>query len=358
MKTSPALPSLLHRLFRGLLPALPFLTLLPTLPAQDQAPAPKPQPPVYSFLWKVEKEGLATSYLFGTMHTPDPRVNSLHPKVKEVLSAADAFYAELAMDDMGELEAGVTEVGILPAGETLEDLIGFEAYEDLGKVLERYSLPPGMLQRLRPFMAEATLGQLELMQEMRAGKKALDERLYLVSKGKGKEVGGVETIAEQINMLAYSRTEEEQIDGLQRALKKELARKEGEPSGLSKLTAAYLTGSEARIWATVSEDFDTSNEGDLKFYRALIPDRNKVMATRSGKLMLEHPQKSYVFAFGTLHFLNDVGVPALLREQGFSVTRLLAPADNLELPEEEIEEATDEAVGALEGQLQGLGGGR
>ena len=102
----------------------------------------------------------------------------------------------------------------------------------------------------------------------------------------------------------------------------------------------------------------STNEADLRFYEALLPKRNVNMAVRSARLMEDYPEKSYVFAYGTLHFIGRDSVPDLLREQGYTVTRLLAPPDNEVLQEEEVEEAAEEALDALGGQLQGLGGSR
>lgn len=348
----------IHRLVPPWIPQglIPLLVLAAPAVAQESEPA--PAPPSHAFLWKVEKEGQVPSYLFGTMHTPDPRVNSLHPEVKRVLKAADAFYSELPLDDTSELEGKMMEVGMLPAEESLDALIGEEATKHLGEVLGRYGMPAGVFNRMRPFMAEVAIGQLEMMPLMAQGKKALDVRLYLVSKNQGKEVGGVETIDEQIQVLAHTRTQEEAIDSLRRTLKGEVERDPAEPSSLARLTEAYLSGSEARIWATVSEEFDFENEADLRFYEALLPKRNVNMAVRSARLMEGNPEKTYVFAYGTLHFIGRDSVPDLLREQGYTVTRLLAPPDNEVLLEEEVEEAAEEALDALGGQLQGLGGSR
>ena len=73
------------------------------------------------------------------------------------------------------------------------------------------------------------------------------------------------------------------------------------------------------------EDFDPEDPIDVKFMKALLDVRNVHMADRSGKLMNEHPEKSYVFAFGALHMVGDNNVVQLLRDRGFQVTRLTAP---------------------------------
>lgn len=328
---------------RFLRPLLPLLVLAAPLAAQDSAP--KPEPPEFTFLWKIEKEGLATSYLLGTMHTPDPRINALHPSVKEALNTADAFYAEVKMDEMDALQTKIMEIGMLPEGSSMETLLGEESYSDLAKVLEPHGIPVGMFNRMRPFMVELTVGQLELMPLLAKGGKPLDERLYAVAQHKGMEVGGVETFEEQIHVLAEVRTDEEVVFSLKETLKKELARSPEEPSSMEQLTEIYLSGNESRMEQFAKSEMDFDIPGTERFYNALLPKRNVNMAKRSAKLMQEHAAKKYVFAFGALHFLGEDGVPQLLRNHGFTVTRLHAPVDNLNWIDQD---AMDEAMEALE----------
>lgn len=320
----------------------PLFTLLAlAVPAAAQDPAPAPEPPEFTFLWKIEKEGLATSYLLGTMHTPDPRINALHPAVKQALNDADAFYTEVKMDETDAMQTQVMEIGMLPDGVTLASQLGEEGYANLAKVLEPHGLPVGMLNRMRPFMVELTVGQLELMPLLAQGGKPLDERLYLVAQHKNMEVGGVETLEEQIHVLAEVRTDEEVLFSLKDMLKKELARDPNEPSALTRLTEIYLSGNESRMHQFALNEMDFEVPGTEKYYNALIPERNVNMAVRSAKLMQDHAAKKYVFAFGAMHFLGEDGVPQLLRNHGFTVTRLHAPIDNLNWSGENEEEAVE-----------------
>jgi len=328
--------------FRFLRPLIPLLTLLIPIAAQDSAP--KPEPPEFTFLWKVEKEGFATSFLFGTMHTPDPRINSLHAGVKKALNEADAFFTEVEMDKMDALEAQVMEVAMLPPGETIEAMLGEEGYDDLANVLRPHGLPPGMLNRMRPFMVEMTIGQLELLPLLAQGGKPLDERLYAVAMHKGMEVGGVETVEEQIHVIAEVRTDAEVLNSLKILLKDELARDPREPSSIAQLTEIYLSGNESHMESFMRAEMDFDVPGTERFFNALIPERNVNMAKRSAKLMNEHAEKAYVFAFGAMHFLGKEGVPQLLRNHGFTVTRLHAPMDNLtwtEKEESDLQDAVD-----------------
>jgi len=49
------------------------------------------------FLWKIEGNGPPT-YLYGTIHVPDPRVTELPSAVKAAFGASQAVFTEIRMD--------------------------------------------------------------------------------------------------------------------------------------------------------------------------------------------------------------------------------------------------------------------
>lgn len=307
---------------RRFLPILPLFLLPLTAPAVAQEPA-KVEPPQHTFLWKVEREGLATSWLLGTIHVPDERVNTLHPEVKAALEAADAFYGEIALDNMSALGEQLMAVGTFDDGRSLQEVLPEELWKRLDLRLAKHGMTAQMMNRFKPFMVSLTLAQLDMLPS--AGKQALDERLFRVSKAKGKEVGGVEQIEEQIEALANTLTLEESVELLGEALDDmDLADQRG-VSDLERLLRAWLSGSEEYVLAVAMESWDVENPRDRRMYEALLIDRNVHMAERSANKLQESPGKSFVFAFGTFHFVGERSVVELLRKDGFTVTRMLAP---------------------------------
>src|ERR671927_413740 len=67
-----------------------------TAPAQVRA-TDKP------FLWRID--GPVPSYLYGTVHVPDPRVLELPEVVRKAFDASDVFNAEIPLDP--ETQAGM-----------------------------------------------------------------------------------------------------------------------------------------------------------------------------------------------------------------------------------------------------------
>lgn len=296
-------------------------------PAQQPAQKPKLEKPEHAFIWKIEKEGLTPSYLFGTMHVPDKRFVKFNDTVKAAFKNADAVYTELDMDALAgpDTAALMREIGFYAPGEgNLVDALGPEAYANLKQVVEHYAvMPVGMLHGMRPFMASMTLAQIAVQAEYPVG-EALDAKIWNAAKKAEKEIGGVETFQEQIDAMTVL-TEAEAIVALKKQLETTLEDIAVKRNRMQELAEAYLAGNEAAMLVLVMEDYDPEDPISVKSMKALLDVRNEKMAARSGKLMMENPDKSYVFVFGTLHMIGKHNVGELLQGLGFKVTRLTAP---------------------------------
>ena len=313
---------------KRILPFLPFLFPFLASPAaaQESAAAPKkPDPPQHTFLWKVERKDMATNYLFGTIHVPDDRIHALHADVKAALDQADALIGELDLTDTKEMEEKVMAAGMLPEGQSLKSLLPADLYQDLDDLVTPYGLRAALLDRFQPFMVALTLAQLEVLNDIAAGKKALDMRLFMVANHKGIQVGGVETVDEQVEALAHTLTLEESIVSLRKTVDQLKDAKERGVGELERIMMAWLSGSERYLLALALESWNPEDPLDKRTREALLLNRNRNMAARSAKMMREHPATKHVFAFGTFHFLGEGSVVELLRKDWFTVTRLLAP---------------------------------
>jgi uncharacterized protein YbaP (TraB family) len=220
----------------------------------------------------------------------------------------------------------IQEIGMYKEGEgNLKDALPAESYAQLKQVVTDYfGYPVEIVHGFRPFMASMNLEQFAVMREYGVG-DALDTKIWNAAKKAGKEIGGVETLDEQLAAMSVL-TEEEATAALIKSLDRRVKDIAEERVRISELAELYLAGDEGAMLAYVLEDFDPEDPIEAKFMKALLDDRNVRMADRSAKLMKENPGKSYVFAFGTLHMLGKKNVTELLRARGFQVTRLTAPA--------------------------------
>src|ERR1700675_4439038 len=85
------------------------------------------------FLWRIE--GPVPSYLYGTVHVPDPRVLELPEVVRRAFDASDVFNAEIPLD--AATQAGLLGKVMLPAGQDLRKIAGEEVFARLVKAIAK-----------------------------------------------------------------------------------------------------------------------------------------------------------------------------------------------------------------------------
>jgi uncharacterized protein YbaP (TraB family) len=304
---------------------------------QEPAVRPAAPPPVADnkapvpFLWRVDGAG-APAYLFGTIHVPDPRVLTLAPPVKEAFARAGAVYTEIPLDLGTEVALG--EQLLLGSHTRLRDIIGEPLFQRLTGVVSQSlaaKLPPegvsllvGMLDRLKPWAAMAQVALIDYLPDLAAGRQALDAALYADARAAKKTVGGIESLVEQVAAFeAFTLPEQTELlrsalDDLERDRAKGI-------TPADRLVTAYRAGNLDALSALL----DDGTEDPVlarKFRDKLVVERNARMAKRIATIRRTRPTEVQFFAIGALHMAGNDGVPALLARDGFTVTRVVAPA--------------------------------
>ena len=301
------------------------------LPAQAPTPTSTPTatpavaPPTQverPLLWRIELA--PPSYLFGTIHLPDERVNKLPPVVADVFDRCDALYTELPME-MAQLIKQMDRMQ-LPKGTTLREALGDELYDEVAAYVQTKGVAMALLDRLQPWALGVQLAVLDQMKEM-ATKPALDMAIYQRAKRAGKTVGGLETMDEQTGAFADMTPAEHRSfvrDSLVDIVTKERA-------GLhptEDLLRRYLQGDEAAIEARANDFALTDAKLKKRLMTRLLDDRNVTMADRIVRKLQAAPERVQVFAVGALHYPGKMGVLELLRQRGYRLTRLELTADD------------------------------
>jgi uncharacterized protein YbaP (TraB family) len=160
---------------------------------------------------------------------------------------------------------------------------------------------------------------------------ALDEQLYLAGGRAGKEVGGIETAAEQ-SAAFDGLTVEEQNQLLSETLDEmDKARAAGTSPG-EELIAAYLAGDEVRLLREALKGMQQGSKLERKLYRLLISERSGRMAERIAGKIAAAPERSFFVAVGAGHMAGKDGVLAQLQRRGLKLKRL-TPKDLATIPE-------------------------
>lgn len=259
-----------------------------------------------ALLWQVESPRGAINFLFGTIHSDDPRVLELPKPVALAFDKAKTVALEL---DLGLASQGaMSQAVMLPQGKSLADLIPDALYRETVKVMSTLGYPEEITRQLTPWAIQLTLSMPPPTTGM-----FLDAVLYEQAVAANKRVVGLETMEEQLSVFRDLSTSD-QIVLLQQAIKDypQLAQ------FMESILQAWLARDLDKM-ATMSSDTMAELPASLqqRFGRSLIESRNHRMAERSLPILREG---GAFIAVGTLHLVGEEGLVALLRGEGMKVT--------------------------------------
>jgi len=151
-----------------------------------------------SLLWKISRGDLeVASYLYGTIHIKDKRVLEYNDSVLLAFEKCDAFAIEV--DLSSENLTLLSQKMILTDDLTLKDLFAEEEYQLVKTVVEDIIGVDIMLfNKLKPI---AILSLVMNFQSANDADVSVDEYFYRKAVAENKEIIGIETIEEQLEIL-------------------------------------------------------------------------------------------------------------------------------------------------------------
>ena len=263
------------------------------------------------FLWRITRDG-RSSWLYGTVHAAKRDWMFPGPKVTQALQASDTVALELDMldPDIGQrLGAGMAARRSAPLPEPLQ--------KRLAALAEAECIPAQMLAPLSPELQVATLTVLVARRDGIDPSYGIDTFLSGFGRGAGKAVVSLETPEQQLRALQMPNPQAA-LDFVDSGLK-------DLESGRARPLVLRLT----QIWADADLDtlsrYETwceclKTEADRAQQLRVLDERNPPLADAVAAL---HAAGKNVFAaVGSLHMIGPLGLPALMAQRGFSVTRV------------------------------------
>jgi uncharacterized protein YbaP (TraB family) len=272
-------------------------------------------------IWKIEKDGVAPSYLFGTIHLSDPRVLELPKVVQDAYQSANTVVIEttdvLDQKNFLRLKLERPELLLFTDGSTLKSHLPVDRREDIEKKLAERGIILDAVAKMKPWILTTLLALPKCERERKSdGVKSLDEFLAIHAQLEGLNIEGLETAAEQ-----FEATEKLPLDFHIRNLIATVDYGDKTEDAMETTTALYLKGELGMIMPALRRivpDALSDQDYDL-FLKYLITDRNHTMADRAVPLL----EKGNVFiAIGALHLPGEEGVVELLRAKGYRLTAL------------------------------------
>jgi uncharacterized protein YbaP (TraB family) len=269
-----------------------------------------PSPPFdQGLLWRISRTGVQDSFVFGTIHIPDPRVGIAKP-VGDALARSRMLALELGS---GVANEEVFELEQFRDGRRLQPLIGDEAFKQVRVELIAQDVPERVIERMKPWAAMIKVSR----GKPRGGEASLDQQLLTAARARGMRVEPLEWVEEQIASFDAVPLESQVA-----LLKHALAHRAALESAVDASIDAWLRGDLARL-ARVSdrmgEQYADMRPHYWQLTRHIIQNRTILMHHR---LIVPLRGGRVFVAVGALHLYGDKGLLAMIARDKYRVTRL------------------------------------
>lgn len=272
-----------------------------------------------ALFWKVEKAGTLASYVFGTVHLTNERINALPAVVDRALTTAKTValeVADLSAAAMGPALAGSQQLLVYTDGRSLMKLLTADERGTAERALKDGGMPAEALAALKPWVVSMMLA-LPGCERKRAatGLEPLDQRLGNKARAKGIPVVGLETLADQMRAMAKV-PDGDQLEMLRASLK--LFHRADDL--IETMVQLYLKRELGQIWPMQELLWRIAGHDPAalnSFRRELIGIRNGKM--RDAALPILAKGNAFI-AVGALHLPGDDGLVELFRKAGYKVT--------------------------------------
>jgi len=255
-------------------------------------------------LWSVSKGGVE-NFVFGTIHSDDPRVLAVLDHVYPAFDAAKNFTLEMDLNPISELM--IAQAMLIDDGRTLVDLIGESLYQKVLTIAVQHSLPKQAVNLLKPWAVMIVISVPKQQSDT-----FMDLILYEKAHQQNKKVVGLETPAEQIAVFDALKLED-QITLLHNAVT--------EYSGMDDMFNRLIELYQARdlqAMLKMSDELIADSGEHLAeiLTQRLVVNRNKTMVQRM--LPLLATGGTFV-AVGALHLPGKHGILQTLARKGYSI---------------------------------------
>jgi uncharacterized protein YbaP (TraB family) len=273
-------------------------------------------------LWKIEKPGVAASYLYGTIHSTQPLALDLARKAAVFIDGAKSVVTELGGPFDAAAQINMSSAMLAAAVSPDADTFAGELDDVDAKRAETYLANKGYAKELAHhlklwFLALATsLPSCEVEGESR-GLPEVDDTIARIGQSKGVPVIALETVAEQVGAISATpaRLAAQMLSATARA-------PELDDDAYVTLLALYGDKHPTRalpILDAVPGVPESDRAAERDFTKLLLVSRNEVMASRAAPYL----QAGGAFiAVGALHLSGKDGLIERFRRMGYSVTRL------------------------------------
>lgn len=265
-------------------------------------------------MWRIAGQANDV-YLLASVHLLRPSDLPLPAGIDSAYDDAEKLVMELDMDDFDQANASavIQELAVIQDGAGLQSIMGAAAYAQAQALAEKAQVPLAALEQSEPWFAAITIEQLLLTRIGFDPALGVENQLLQRAQKDGKEIVGLETFREQLEIL----------DRLPVTVQRVLLLQTLEDSQeiervMDDLLAAWRKGDTDALEKSVLADMREQPQ----LYRELVVNRNRNWISQIEKLLGQ--RDDYLVVVGALHLVGADGVPALLQKRGIDVKQMSA----------------------------------
>lgn len=282
-----------------------LLTFIVTFPARGDGPA----------RWQV-KDSDTTLHLFGTIHALKANIKWQNKAMLEEFDKSSHVIFELAPAQLSwmVMQTQIKSRGLFGPNDSLKNYLDAETFSLVFKELRARKMPAHMIAKIKPWFAAMILSSAPNSEDSADTfnrKYGVETILTTRAHRQGKNMGGLESAAGQINVFAGLKMDEQVI-----YLKTMLEAENDETGKADEMLNAWVNGDVEQLDGLVSTDL---KEFPSLFYR-LLPKRNKNWV-RQIHIFMEYPGDIFI-AVGAGHMMGEEGLINLLKKAGYAVERI------------------------------------
>ena len=261
-------------------------------------------------MWVIRDKD-STIYLIGTVHLLRHETDWNATRVRKTVTESSELWLEVAnMDDHASTLSLVTQYG-MDSEKTLSSKLNFVQKEKLAKVADAYTVPPAILEPMRPWMAALTFSVLPLLKAGYDPNAGVDHLLKAQAEKEGDKIQGFETAEEQIRFLA-DLSEPDQIAFLEETIEDV----EKGMAQLEKLANAWIEGDTETIGTLLVSEL---KEKSPAVYQKLLVQRNITWSEKVAGILKGSGVQQ--IAVGAAHLAGPDSLQVQLAKRGIKVER-------------------------------------
>ena len=262
-----------------------------------------------NLLWSVEK-GKSTIYLLGSIHLLPRELKALNKAIEAAYSDSKIIVFETNIDSLSDpaFEAKVTNLGLLPPGQTLEQQVSKQTYSLLQQKVSELGLQVEIFNQFKPWLCALTLTSMELQRLGFNPNYGIDMHFFDRAKQDGKEMRFLESTDEQLGLFTeMSKQEEDSF------LAKVLEELDTMRVKVIEMINAWKSGDSDKLASMVKVEF----EGYPEVYTKMLVERNQKWVKHIENLSGQDGNSLVVV--GAAHLVGDDSILKLLKKKGFEV---------------------------------------